>query len=311
MKLRLVVVTGPTACGKTQFAVSLAHHFGSEIISADSRQVYRGLDIGTGKDLDEYRAVEPPVPYHLIDIADPRSVYTLFHYQRDCYRVLREKARDPRFADGARPLLLVGGTGLYIEAVLRDYSIANVPEDAAFREAALQRPHEELVAELAELDPARHGETDLTSTRRVVRALEIAHYAKGTPVESSEERGVELDAEIVCVTLPREEINARIESRLDARLDEGMLDEARSLLEGGLPPERFASLGLEYRELAEHLLGHKSFEEMRADLAQEIRRFAKRQRTWFRGMERRGFALRRVPPTREALDALVEELARS
>ncbi|NNE42608.1 MAG: tRNA (adenosine(37)-N6)-dimethylallyltransferase MiaA, partial [Gemmatimonadetes bacterium] len=138
MKLRLAVIVGPTACGKTWLGVRVAHRLGSEIVSADSRQVYRGLDIGTGKDLEEYARVDPPVPYHLIDVADVREIYSLYHYQRDCYALMQELARRPPFADGKGPVLLVGGSGLYVEAVLREYRIADVPEDAALRERLMQ-----------------------------------------------------------------------------------------------------------------------------------------------------------------------------
>ena len=170
MTLRLIVITGPTATGKTRLGVRVAHRLGSEIVSADSRQVYRGLDLGTGKDIGEYSAVSPPVPYHLIDIADPDTVYTLFDYHRDCYNLLR--SLHSAHGSRPRPLLMVGGTGLYIEAVLRDYRIPDVPEDPDLRHSLLGQRREDLIERLHRMDPEVAARTDTSSTKRVIRALE-------------------------------------------------------------------------------------------------------------------------------------------
>jgi len=285
--VRLLVLIGPTASGKTRLGVEVAHRLGTEIISADSRQVYRGLDIGSGKDLGEYRRVTPPVPFHLIDVADPREVYTLFDYQRDCYRLFEQKAQEPAF-DERRPLVMVGGTGLFVEAVLQGYRIPDVPEDEVLRERLEQRDHAELNRELRELDEDLFNRTDTNSKRRVVRALEIAHHACNGTVTYSPPPPVSIDAAVFALTVPADEQAARIDRRLDERLEQGLIEEVQGLLEAGLSPLRLAKLGLEYREVAAFLAGTKTREAMVADLRTGIRQFAKRQRTWFRGLSRRG-----------------------
>lgn len=295
MTIRLLVLVGPTACGKTGLAVDLAHAIGSEIVSADSRQVYRGLDIGSGKDLDEYRRVSPPVPYHLIDVADPRTVYSVFRYQEDCYRLLREKAGEPRYAEGL-PLLLVGGTGLYVEAVLRGFRIANVPEDAELRDRLMRRDHDDLLRELEQVDSELAGRTDCSSKKRVVRALEIAHHARTAPVRYSEPPPVAIERAVFVVDLPHDALERRIEARLHARFEQGLIDEVRGLLDAGVTPERMNLLGLEYREVTAYLTGAKSEPQMRHDLLRGIRRLAKRQRTWFRGLPRRGIDVEWIRP---------------
>jgi len=291
MGLRLLVIVGPTASGKTRLGVEAAHRLGSEIVSADSRQVYRGLDIGSGKDLEEYRSVSPPVPYHLIDVADPASAYTLFHYQRDCYRLLKQKAEEDAYRRG-RPLVMVGGSGLWVEAVLRGYRIPDVPEDPALRERLAPRSRDELIAELRDLDEELFRRTDCGTPRRVVRALEIAHYARRHPVRTSPPPPVPIEAAVFAIEVPSEELRRRIDARLEARLAGGMIEEVRGLLEAGLSPGRLAALGLEYREIGAYLGGTKSRDAMIEDLRRGIRRFAKRQRTWFRGLPRRGIEVR-------------------
>jgi tRNA dimethylallyltransferase len=292
MSLQVFTIVGPTACGKTRLGVEVAHRVGSEIMSADSRQVYRGLDIGTGKDLDEYAAAVPPVPYHLIDVAEPDEVYSTFRYQQDCYRVLREMAGRAPFADHGVPVILVGGSGLYVEAVVCDYRLADVPKNSELRGRLQERDHEELVAELRRRAPGLGEETDMSSKRRVIRALEIAEYREQNPVRFGESPGVSLHFTVFGIEVERAELRRRIGLRLRARLEEGMIEEVQGLLDRGLDPNRLDDLGLEYREIAAYLLGKKSREKMINDLEIAIGRFAKRQQTWFRGMERRGTPIR-------------------
>jgi tRNA dimethylallyltransferase len=296
MSLHVLAIVGPTACGKTRLGVEVAHRLGSEIVSADSRQVYRGLDIGTGKDLAEYSAVDPPVPYHMIDVADPEEVYTLFRYQQDCYRVLREMASHPPFAENSAPVIMVGGSGLYVEAVVRDYRLADVPNNAELRTRLEKHDLEHLVAELKQRWPDLAIETDMTSKRRVIRAFEIAEFGERQPVPYGKSLGMALRVSVFGIEIARQEIRRRIGLRLRARLEEGMVEEVQGLLDRGLSPGRLEELGLEYREVAAYLLGRKSREEMISDLENAIGRFAKRQQTWFRGMERRGLPIRWIGP---------------
>ena len=292
MSLHVVVIAGPTASGKTRLGVEAAHRLGSEIVSADSRQVYRGLDIGTGKDLEEYARVEPPVPYHLIDIADPEEVFTLFRYQEACYRLFEEFAARAPFADGGVPVLMVGGSGLYIEAVVRQYRLADVPMDREFRAPLEQLPRTRLVERLRTEAPEIAADTDLSNSRRVIRGLEIAEYAKASPIRFSEPPAASFTSTVLGVETERSELRRRIGRRLRHRLEHGMIDEVRGLLDRGLSRGRLDELGLEYREVAAFLDGEKDKEQMITDLESAIRRFAKRQQTWFRGMERRGVPIR-------------------
>jgi tRNA dimethylallyltransferase len=296
MNLDVVAIVGPTASGKTRLGVEVAHRLGSEIVSADSRQVYRGLDIGTGKDLDEYAAVSPPVPYHQIDIADPEEVYTLFRYQQDCYRVLRDLAARTPFVDGETPVVLVGGSGLYIESVLREFRLADVPENPELRERLRGRDREDLAAELEKRCPDLAVETDVSSKRRIIRAFEIAEHRESHPLRYGEPAGLFLRFQVFGIDVPREELRRRIGLRLRQRLEEGMVEEVQGLLARGLDPDRLDDLGLEYREIAAYLLGRKTRERMTSDLEIAIGRFAKRQQTWFRGMERRGVPIRWIGP---------------
>jgi tRNA dimethylallyltransferase len=291
MSLRLLVIVGPTACGKTRLGVEVAHRLGSEILSADSRQVYIGLDIGTGKDLEEYRRVSPPVPVHLVDLVPPQVVYTLFDFQRDCYDLLRQKAEEEPFASGSVPLVMVGGSGLYVEAVLRQYRIPDVPEDPELRRRLMAEPHDELVQRLLEESPELAGGTDLASHKRVVRALEVAEHARLAPVAYSEPLGVELECAVFGLRCPRAELKRRIGRRLRERLDQGMVAEVEQALRSGVSAERLHLLGLEYREIVDHLAGPKDRQQMVRDLEAAIGRFAKRQMTYFRGMERRSIPI--------------------
>lgn len=296
MTVRLLVVGGPTAVGKTRLAVEIAHSLGSEILSADSRQVYRGLDLGTGKDLDEYSAVDPPVPYHLIDIADPKEIYTLFRFQQDCYRVIRRLAEDERVRSGAVPLIMAGGSGLYVEAIVKDYRITDVPEDPELRRELRLVPLEDLLDRLLHSDPQLAARTDTANRERVIRALEIAAAASRGPVPTSEPLGLDLESRVYAIRVDRGILRRRIRSRLESRMADGMVDEVRGLLAAGLTHHRLERLGLEYREIGAYLAGRKNRFQLIDDLAVAICRFAKRQETWFRGMEKRGTPITWIEP---------------
>lgn len=279
----LVVICGANASGKTRLGIEIARRHCAEIISADSRQVYRGLDIGTGKDLSEYRTGGAPVRAHLIDMVEPAEVYTLWHYQRDFYAAFRDIS-----ARGLLPVA-VGGTGLYLEAILRDYQLANVPEDPQLRQALSGLGREELDARLKALDPALHERTDRTTVRRLVRAIEIAQAATRDAQPALDRPSI--IPLVIAIAWPRETIRQRIRDRLDRRFAEGMLDEVRGLIERGVTHERLDQFGLEYRHISRHLRGLVGFTQMREELFTGICQLAKRQMTWFRGMERRGIAV--------------------
>jgi len=296
MTVHLLVIVGPTATGKTRLGVEVAYRLGSEIVSADSRQVYEGLDLGTGKDLDEYAAVTPPVPYHLIDVASPESVYSLYRYQADCYDLLRRAAADGRLGTEGRPLVMVGGSGLYVEAVLRQYRIPNVPEDPELRRELSRRPHDELVARLRTAYPALAEGTDLASTKRVVRALEVGLCSTGETAPTSDGPGVGLRYLVFGLCVPRATLHRRIASRLRGRLAAGMVDEVRDLLERGVPAQRLRMLGMEYRHIADYLGGRTTRNQMIEGLELAIRHLAKRQETYFRGMARRGTPVAWIAP---------------
>ncbi len=278
----LIVVLGPTASGKTRYAVNLAHQFrgivSSEILSADSRQVYRGMDVGTGKDLEEYG----DVPYHLIDIVPAGTRFDLYQWQdafEKAYKDIRERGRIP---------ILCGGTGLYIEAATCGYTLPQVPPNEELRAELEQYDIEELIARLAELGPLP-GEGVLQSKRRVIRALEVALYKQDNPV--AETSYLPKKPYYIGTLVSREERNARIDARLDARLQNGLIEEVKNLLDSGIRPEDLMYYGLEYKFVTQHVLGILSYEEMRSLLSNAIHQFAKRQMTWFRGMEKDGIRI--------------------
>jgi tRNA dimethylallyltransferase len=280
--MNLIVICGPTAAGKTRVAALVAHEFGLELISADSRQVYRGLDIGTGKDLSEYRFKDGSVKYHMIDIEDPANTYTLFHFQRDCYALLRSRM------PSMKPLLMVGGTGLYIESVISKHLIANVPENVQLRNRLMKKEKEELISVLESVNPDLYHRTDTSSKKRVVRALEIHEYSKSYEVKYTRADDIKIVPHIFCLNPSRKDLYEKIRVRLHYRLEHGMVEEVQAILEKGLSAERLLQLGMEYREITLYLMGKKRYKEMKFDLEKGIRHMAKSQITYFRGLERRG-----------------------
>ena len=295
----LLVITGPTASGKTSRAVDCARAFDGEIISGDSRQIYRGMDLGTGKDLDEYGSTA----YHLIDIVPAGYKYNLYEYLRD------ELAAEQDIRQRGKLPILCGGTGLYVESVVKGISLPEVPENKDLRLQLRNRSLEELTEILASMKRL-HNTTDVDSCQRAIRAIEIEQYYRLYPDAAQQAAPTpRTDAVIVGVEIDRENRRRRITQRLRQRLDDGMVDEVRSLLQSGVPPEDLIYYGLEYKYLTLYVIGRLSFDEMFAQLEIAIHQFAKRQMTWFRGMERRGFPINWLPfdmPADEFTDAVSE-----
>lgn len=294
----LICVLGPTASGKTRYAVALARELnrlrevnasegsvnaGAEILSGDSRQVYRGMDIGTGKDLSEYEEI----PYHLIDIVDAGTKFDLYQYQKAF-----EKAYKDIIDRGGIPILC-GGSGLYLEAATCGYSIPDVPQSPELRAELEAKSTEELISMLAGLKPL-HNKTDIDTRKRLIRALEIALWQKDHQVENTSY--LPKKTYYIGTLVSREERNRRIDARLDARIAEGMADEVKGLLDSGIPAENLTYYGLEYKFVTQYVLGVLSLEEMKTLLGNAIHQFAKRQMTWFRGMERKGIKIHWVEP---------------
>lgn len=302
---KMITILGPTASGKTTLAAHLAAATDGEIISADSRQVYRRMDIGTGKDLGDYIVGGRQIAYHLIDIAEPGTRYNLFRYQRD-FRC----AYDDIMARGRRPILC-GGTGLYIEAVLKGYNLAVVPENKELRARLEGKTLDELAVMLAELKRRNgskmHNTTDVDTAKRAVRAIEIETYVEKHPDAGFEDMPP-ADSIIIGVDIDREERRRRITSRLRQRLDEGMVDEVRALLDSGINADDLIYYGLEYKYVTEYVIGRISYDEMFSRLEIAIHQFAKRQMTWFRGMERRGLAIHWVDAMLPMEDKVAEIL---
>lgn len=282
MKYNLVTILGPTATGKTQLATALAARIDGEIISADSRQIYRGMDIGTGKDLGEYVVDGKPIPYHLIDIVDAGYKYNVFEYQRDFL-----KAFESVNQRGHLPILC-GGTGLYIEAVLNGYKLLAVPDNQLLREQLATKTLDELTSILSGYKTL-HNQTDVDTVKRAIRAIEIEAYYQTHEEETVEYP--ELKSLIIGVGIDREVRREKITKRLKARLNEGMIDEVKMLLDSGVQPGDLIYYGLEYKFVTNYLLGKLTFDELFTQLEIAIHQFAKRQMTWFRGMERRGFTI--------------------
>ena len=298
MKYDLITILGPTASGKTPLAAALADKLQTEIISADSRQVYRRMDLGTGKDLADYAVNGHAIPFHLIDIVEPGTKYNVFEYQRDFLKAYQEVA-----AKGKLPILC-GGTGMYLESVLKGYRLLPVPENPALRASLEGKSLEELTALLASYKKL-HNSTDVDTPKRAIRAIEIEEYYKQQPVEHRE--FPQLNSLIIGVDIDRELRREKITRRLKQRLEEGMIDEVRNLLAEGIAPEDLIYYGLEYKYLTLHATGQLTFEEMFLQLETAIHQFAKRQMTWFRGMERRGFTIHWLDatlPTEEKVEKI-------
>ena len=294
---RMITILGPTASGKTPLAAALAAEIGGEIISADSRQVYRRMDIGTGKDLADYQLStlnsQLSIPYHLIDIREPGTKYNLFEYQQDFFEVYEDiRSR------GAVPILC-GGTGLYIEAVLKGYHLSPVPQNQELRDSLEGKSLAELTQMLTELKAKTgsnmHNTTDVDSCQRAIRAIEIETYNLEHPTPRRELPPV--DSLIIGVNIDRELRREKITRRLKARLEEGMIDEVKALLDEGIPADDLIYYGLEYKFVTEYLIGQTTYDEMFSRLEIAIHQFAKRQMTWFRGMERRGFKINWIDAT--------------
>ncbi len=307
---KLITIIGPTASGKTPFAAALASQIGAEIISADSRQVYRRMDIGTGKDLEDYTVEGVQIPHHLIDIAEPGTKYNLFQYQQDfqnVYSALKESGK---------PTILCGGTGLYVEAVLKGYALSPVPQNPKLREELAGKSLIELTEILKDLKErnksAMHNCTDVDTANRAMRAIEIETYELEHPTPDRQMPSV--DSIIIGLDISREERRQKISSRLKKRIDGGMVDEVKSLLDSGIPADDLIYYGLEYKFLTQYVIGQISYEEMYKSLEIAIHQFAKRQMTWFRGMERRGFRIHWIDamlPMDEKLRLAKEIIART
>ena len=288
----LICILGPTASGKTRYAVRVALKTDGEIISADSRQVYSGMDIGTGKDLDDYVVDGVAVPYHLIDIAEPGTKYNIFEYQRDFHSAFNNIV-----SRGKQPILC-GGSGLYIQAATQGYYLPEVPPDNEFRDEMESRSLEELTQMLSNLKEL-HNTTDTTSKKRVIRALEIARYQQQSQVKIQTYNPV--PTRFIGMDVSREQRISRINNRLKERLKGGMIEEVQSLLNRGVAPDNLIYYGLEYKYVTLYLTGKLSYNDMHQKLAAAIRQFAKRQMTWFRGMERKGLVIEWVNPDGEIL----------
>ncbi|WP_108821276.1 tRNA (adenosine(37)-N6)-dimethylallyltransferase MiaA [Dysgonomonas sp. Marseille-P4361] len=278
-KYDLITIVGPTASGKTTFACHLAYNIDTEIISGDSRQVYKSMDIGTGKDLDDYIVNGKNIPYHLIDIREAGDKYNIFEYQHDFHKVYTDiKGR------GNLPILC-GGSGLYVESVLRGYSLVNVPENKELRKKYENHSLSELTEILGSYK-ALHNTTDVDTAQRAIRAIEIEEYKCSHPLEANEFPPI--NSLVVGVDIDRELRREKISKRLNARLKEGMIEEIQSILDKGIDPEDLIYYGLEYKYVTLYLLKKLTYEEMHDQLEIAIHQFAKRQMTWFRGMEKRG-----------------------
>ena len=303
-RYELITILGPTASGKTVLAAALAAQLHTEIISADSRQIYRGMDIGTGKDLADYIVNGQSIPYHLIDICEPGYKYNVFQYQHDFFRVFRDIE-----SRGKLPILC-GGTGMYIEAVLKGYKLLDVPQNPTLRQSLQGKSLAELEQILASYK-VLHNKTDVDSAQRAIRAIEIEEYYRTEAPGRNEYEPI--NSLIIGVDIDRDTRRAKISQRLRARLAEGMVDEVRQLIDQGVKPDDLIYYGLEYKFVTQYVIGQLSYEEMVTQLEIAIHQFAKRQMTWFRGMERRGCTIHWVNAaweTARKIDTILELLTK-
>ncbi|MCU0474077.1 MAG: tRNA (adenosine(37)-N6)-dimethylallyltransferase MiaA [Bacteroidales bacterium] len=275
----LLVITGPTASGKTSLAVAITDRLGGEVISADSRQVYRGMNLGTGKDYTEYIINGRTMQYHLIDIADPGYKYNVFEYQRDFKKVYHDLKKKKIFP------VVCGGSGMYVDSIISGYKMFEVPPDSGLR-AKLEKKSSGELTEILRSYKTLHNVTDIDTKKRIIRAIEIEHYNRFRSEKHSQ--FPVFKSLIIGVDVPREVRRKRITERLMHRLDSGMIDEVKSLLDGGISSEILIYYGLEYKFITLYLTGKLGYDEMVHDLETAIHQFAKRQMTWFRGMERKG-----------------------
>ena len=303
-RYELITILGPTASGKTVLAAALAAQLHTEIISADSRQIYRGMDIGTGKDLADYIVNGQSIPYHLIDICEPGYKYNVFQYQHDFFRVFRDIE-----SRGKLPILC-GGTGMYIEAVLKGYKLLDVPQNPSLRQSLQGKSLAELEQILASYK-VLHNKTDVDSAQRAIRAIEIEEYYRTEAPGRNEYEPI--NSLIIGVDIDRDTRRAKISQRLRARLAEGMVDEVHQLIDQGVKPDDLIYYGLEYKFVTQYVIGQLSYEEMVTQLEIAIHQFAKRQMTWFRGMERRGSTIHWVNAaweTARKIDTILELLTK-
>lgn len=302
---QLITILGPTASGKTAFAAALAERMNTEIISGDSRQIYRSMDIGTGKDLKDYVVNGKQVPYHLIDIHEPGYKYNVFEYQHDFHKafdLIRSKGKLP---------ILCGGTGMYIEAVLRGFKLLDVPQNPELRQSLKGKTLGELEQILASYKTL-HNKTDVDSAQRAIRAIEIEEFYKSQAPDRNEYEPI--NSLIIGIDIDRETRREKISKRLRSRLEEGMVEEVRAILSSGVKPEDLIYYGLEYKFLTLYIIGEITYDEMVNQLEIAIHQFAKRQMTWFRGMERRGMRIHWIEatlPTEEKIHKALELIQQS
>lgn len=298
----LITILGPTASGKTGLACELAYKLDTEIISGDSRQVYKSMDLGTGKDLEDYIINGKQIPYHLIDIREAGEKYNIFEYQHDFHKIFSELKNKPVIP------ILCGGSGLYIESVLKGYSLIDVPENKELREKYKDYSLTELTRILSDYKTL-HNTTDVDTVQRAIRAIEIEEYKKNNAPKQNEFPPI--NSLTIGVDIDRELRRERISKRLKSRLDEGMVDEIVSILDNGVSPEDLIYYGLEYKYITLYVLGRLTFSEMFSQLEIAIHQFAKRQMTWFRGMEKRGLKINwidyLIPDTQKA-DIIIDLL---
>lgn len=298
----LLVILGPTASGKTTFAAHLARHLDGEIISADSRQIYRGMDLGTGKDIEDYTLDGYTIPHHLIDIVDAGYKYNVFEYQSDFFKAFEQVQANNRWP------IMCGGTGMYIESVLKKYKLINVPVNQKLRDSLQGKNLEELSAILAGYK-SLHNQTDTDTVKRAIRGIEIEEYYKVNP--EIEVVLPDVKPLIIGVNIDREARRQKITKRLKKRLEEGMIEEVKQLLDSGVSAEDLIYYGLEYKYLTMHVTGQLSYKQMFDKLNVAIHQFAKRQMTWFRGMERKGAKIHWVDafePMEERINSVVRLL---